>query len=202
MNRKRGFTVIEIVLVFAIAGVIFLMAFIALPSLWASERDAERRANVIEFVSNIKTYQTNNSRGALPDLGSKATASANFKMSEAKDKKNNKETGTWKAFVRDYVKAELNDPSDNENTFYVVNCLSSDKNNRTLSIGQPCTYGNRFEKVNAGDYPTGKIDYYMYTAVGAVCDGNQAVKSSNDRDVAVVYILERGGRYCYGTAQQ
>ena len=42
-DSKRGFTVIEVALVLAIAGLIFLMVFIALPGLRASQRDAERR---------------------------------------------------------------------------------------------------------------------------------------------------------------
>ena len=40
---KGGFTIIEVVLVLAIAGLIFLMVFIALPALQRSQRDTERR---------------------------------------------------------------------------------------------------------------------------------------------------------------
>ena len=37
--KDRGFTIIEVVLVLAIAALIFLMVFIALPALQASQRD-------------------------------------------------------------------------------------------------------------------------------------------------------------------
>ena len=42
-NERGGFTIIEVVLVLAIAGLIFLMVFIALPTLQRSQRDTQRR---------------------------------------------------------------------------------------------------------------------------------------------------------------
>lgn len=43
---RTGFTIIEVVLVLAIAGLIFLMIFIALPSLQRSQRDQTRKNDV------------------------------------------------------------------------------------------------------------------------------------------------------------
>ena len=42
-KSKKGFTIIEVVLVLAIAGLIFLMVFVALPALQRSQRDTQRR---------------------------------------------------------------------------------------------------------------------------------------------------------------
>ena len=53
----RGFTIIEVALVLAIAGLIFLMVFIALPGLRASQRDAERRENVAMFLESVKNIR-------------------------------------------------------------------------------------------------------------------------------------------------
>ena len=39
---NKGFTIIEVVLVLAIAGLIFLMVFIALPALQSSQRNTQR----------------------------------------------------------------------------------------------------------------------------------------------------------------
>ena len=64
-KNSKGFTIIEVALVLAIGGLIFMMVFIALPGLRSSQRDAERRENVGTFIQAIKKYQTNN-RGALP----------------------------------------------------------------------------------------------------------------------------------------
>ncbi|MBS7346174.1 MAG: type II secretion system protein, partial [Candidatus Sacchiramonaceae bacterium] len=41
-HKKYGFTIIEVVLVLAIAGLIFLVVFIALPALQRNQRDTQR----------------------------------------------------------------------------------------------------------------------------------------------------------------
>ncbi len=64
-NTKRGFTIIEVVLVLAIAGLIFMMVFLALPALQRSQRDTQRRDNMSEVTSQLQQYQSNN-RGAVP----------------------------------------------------------------------------------------------------------------------------------------
>lgn len=61
----KGFTIIEVVLVLAIAGLIFLMVFIALPALQRSQADTQRRSDASRFLSAISSYQTNN-RGTVP----------------------------------------------------------------------------------------------------------------------------------------
>lgn len=71
-NKENGFTIIEVVLVLAIAGLIFLMVFIALPALQRGQRDTQRRDDVSRFISQLNSYATNN-RGSLPannDIGS------------------------------------------------------------------------------------------------------------------------------------
>lgn len=60
-NNKKGFTIIEVVLVLAIAGLIFLMVFIALPALQRSQRNTQRGNDISRFVTAVNDYQTNNS---------------------------------------------------------------------------------------------------------------------------------------------
>ncbi len=64
-TKEKGFTIIEVVLVLAIAGLIFLMVFIALPALQRSQRDAARKAEVTTVAGSITSYQSNN-RGTSP----------------------------------------------------------------------------------------------------------------------------------------
>jgi prepilin-type N-terminal cleavage/methylation domain-containing protein len=73
--RKKGFTIIEVVLVLAIAGLIFTMVFVALPALQRSQRDTQRRNDLSRAITAITNYTSNN-RGALPDLS--AANSSNF----------------------------------------------------------------------------------------------------------------------------
>lgn len=64
-NKRSGFTIIEVVLVLAIAGLIFLMVFIALPALQRNQRDTQRRNDLSRAQTAIQNYQTNN-RNKLP----------------------------------------------------------------------------------------------------------------------------------------
>jgi len=49
-NKESGFTIIEVVLVLAIAGLIFLVVFLALPALQRSQRDSQRRTDLGRFI--------------------------------------------------------------------------------------------------------------------------------------------------------
>lgn len=66
--NKKGFTIIEVVLVLAIAGLIFLMVFVALPALQRSQHDTQRRQDYADLASAISSYMTNNG-GKLPAAG-------------------------------------------------------------------------------------------------------------------------------------
>ena len=58
MNKtKKGFTIIEVVLVLAIAGLIFIMVFIALPALQRSQRDTQRKRNIQLVSAALESYK-------------------------------------------------------------------------------------------------------------------------------------------------
>lgn len=64
--KQKGFTIIEVVLVLAIAALIFLMVFIALPALQRSQRDDARKKDVSIISSNLASWASNNRSGATP----------------------------------------------------------------------------------------------------------------------------------------
>lgn len=64
-TQLKGFTIIEVVLVLAIAGLIFLMVFLAFPALQKNQRDAQRRQDAGQFISQLQSYRTDN-KGRLP----------------------------------------------------------------------------------------------------------------------------------------
>lgn len=70
-NNKKGFTIIEVVLVLAIAGLIFLMVFIALPALQRNQRDSQRRSDVSKFIAQLNQYAVNN-RNQVPQANTAA----------------------------------------------------------------------------------------------------------------------------------
>lgn len=72
---KAGFTIIEVVLVLAIAGLIFMMVFVALPALQRSQRDTARK-NDVSIVSAAVTSYSSSNNGKFPttaQLGSYVT---------------------------------------------------------------------------------------------------------------------------------
>lgn len=64
-EKSKGFTIIEVVLVLAIAGLIFLMVFIALPALQRSQRDTQRKNDMSRLITALTNYQSNN-KSTLP----------------------------------------------------------------------------------------------------------------------------------------
>src|SRR5687768_8431459 len=74
IKTNKGFTIIEVVLVLAIAGLIFLVVFLALPALQRSQRDTQRRSDMSRFLSQIQNYQSNN-QGQVPTTAASGTGS-------------------------------------------------------------------------------------------------------------------------------
>ena len=68
-RKKRGFTIIEVVLVLAIAGLIFIMVFIALPTLQRSQRDTQRKNNLSAIVAAMNSWYTHNARSVTDIYG-------------------------------------------------------------------------------------------------------------------------------------
>ncbi|NTW61211.1 prepilin-type N-terminal cleavage/methylation domain-containing protein [Candidatus Saccharibacteria bacterium] len=66
IKQRTGFTIIEVVLVLAIAGLIFMMVFIALPALQRTQRDMQRKDDLARMMTEL-THYTSNNRGSLPN---------------------------------------------------------------------------------------------------------------------------------------
>lgn len=71
-NNQQGFTIIEVVLVLAIAGLIFLAVFLALPAMQKSQRDNARRQDVGKVVAGLQQYKADGI-GLWPSAGSYST---------------------------------------------------------------------------------------------------------------------------------
>lgn len=75
-NNEKGFTIIEVVLVLAIAGLIFLMVFIALPALQRNQRDTARKSDVSIVAGAVTSYSSNN-KGTFPTAAQIITYASN-----------------------------------------------------------------------------------------------------------------------------
>lgn len=186
-DNLSGFTIIEVSLVLAIAGLIFLMVFVALPGLRATQRDTQRREDVIGLIEKVKKYQSNN-RGTLP--GSADTGNENVVVEWNDTLKNSTGNETkWNGFYRDYLGETFNDPEGYNYKLQVVKC------NAAADVN--CTgYNGNLTNIEDAAFPN---DFKMVIVLQAKCYGSKAV-GSNARNLAVIYNLEGAGTYCYGTS--
>ena len=176
--KEKGFTIIEVVLVLGIAGLIFMMVFVALPTLQRNGRDTQRREDLTSFINAIKKYQGNN-RGALPATTNALTTVTSVDIPDAA-------ANSWAGFYRDYLPNPFNDPSGSVYGLMAAMCNAS-------SVGGQCTGAayNMIENIK-DDSTKGFIN----VIVQATCNGQDIVGSSNPRKFAVLYKLEGGGIYC------
>lgn len=166
-------------MVLAIAGLIFLMVFIALPALQRSQRDTQRRNDMSRLASAVTNYQSNNN-GKLPGAGK--VEAPNESADEGAWPCNEAAVSTNPAcnMIRTYMNSvnakenEFKDPGGNSYGL-IITPYAAD-------LKMPTTY-----------------DRTPIIVTGATCsnDGLGGVeKSNNKRDYAIVFMLESSGLYC------
>lgn len=179
-GNKKGFTIIETSLVLAIAGLILMMVFIALPALQRQQRDTKRKDDTMLFAQALKKYQQNN-RGALPDPGDSSggryqTYSVESWAESIPD------NNPWAKFYNDYLGDDFVSPSGEKYPFMI---LGYDN------------YGNLPSELSYDDLNSRSFTVEnLYIYLGAKCEGGKLAKSNNNRNVAVMTQLESGGVYC------
>ena len=116
-KQKQGFTIIEVVLVLAIAALIFLMVFMALPALQRSQRDTQRKNDMGRLKTAIDSYKANN-RGRLPT-----------------ELTNNSQPFSSFSFGINYMKADQGKFNDPDGSPYLVRYLP--RSSGPIPSGQP-----------------------------------------------------------------
>lgn len=76
-KKATGFTLIEVVIVLAIAGLIFVIVFMAIGQAQKARRDQARQATVSQTTSALEQYAANNS-GSYPTSALAATYTSNI----------------------------------------------------------------------------------------------------------------------------
>lgn len=214
-QARAGFTIIEVVLVLAIAGLIFLMVFVALPALQRSQRDTARRNDMSRVDTSLVQYQTNHSTDVnnLPNGPSFWQGTTNFSGKDGKTLC----TGNAKVaceFVRDYMntgsseKDKNNEFADPDGTPYSLAITANwSITAPTASTTYGVTIGGKNysstltvdgNNENARGTITGDTAYdahVVWIVPGGRCDSDK-VAPSQQRHFAVLYRLEGAGTYC------
>ncbi len=175
INSKKGFTIIEVVLVLAIAGLIFLMVFIAYPALRRSQSDTQRREDMSRALSQLTSYIANNRK---PPMDS--TKYAAF----------------FKSYLTDTAE-HFNDPDGNA---YVAAFMGQCTNGDESNVDQPGCWKNYKPTTSTSaslNRPT-SLDHKVYYFYKAKCveGSDYPVVATGDKEVAITFKLEGGGWYC------
>lgn len=177
-KSKRGFTIIEVVLVLAIAGLIFLMVFIALPALQRSQRNTQRRDDYSMLVTAVNSYMASNN-GKLSNLikDNKATVLKNSRWvnSSGEDPNGNPYEVTAYTYAL-WDTAGKPTPSEN---------IKEDSSNAARSDGTTSTTGSQVFIVIKGN------------CTGVDANGDpQPASDTASRAFAVYGYLEGGSVFC------
>jgi prepilin-type N-terminal cleavage/methylation domain-containing protein len=208
-KNKKGFTIIEVVLVLAIAGLIFLMVFIALPALQRSQRNTQREDDLSRVLTAANDYQTNNN-GKSP-------------WDDGKGK-------TDKRFVKRYIDSTCDYPTQGDGYQYTCtgnqfrdpdgepySMMASGSLNKTTALAnfRAAEYNANgtikndkyFELrkasvttsggVSTTNYNDPTFDHTFYAVTYATCgDEGKVVKGTGNRQYAVMYVLEGNAISC------
>jgi prepilin-type N-terminal cleavage/methylation domain-containing protein len=170
-KKASGFTIIEVIIVLAIAGLIMVIVFIAVPQLQRNQRDNARQNIVNRVTAEMDTYAGNN-QGKLP-LHSGAGCSATT-------------TGCWENFFANYINGKINVTDPTTGTGVVVAAPAG---------------GFKIDLFGAAGLtlPAHAGDFSI--VAGSKCSGENIVASGtaslDTRNYAVLIGLDRDGtRYC------
>ena len=165
-KNKKGFTIIEVVLVLAIAGLIFLMVFIALPALQRSQRNTQRKDDLARMITAITEYKSNNS-----------------------NKSPFESSATTQNLINKYIKgtggdAQFMDPDGSAYTFKKLKDVTDKKAKNVTAVKDTSvvtheilyvTHGGCGENENTYTYSAGDADIALFY----VAEGNQVLCNDN-----------------------
>ncbi len=191
---KKGFTIIEVVLVLAIAGLIFLMVFLALPALQRSQRDAQRKQDVAMVVTALHNWKANNKGRGYASMGNSVLTPLADLNEEQK-----------KYGVNNGIEPIENSPLNSYISFNLKSGKNKNDSSSSLSLNTKIvtTSVNTNVTLFRIDSPSFRDHERIAVVVGMGCDNielasNRSVVLRNIKKgaAAVVYLLESGGAYC------
>ena len=197
IKAKSGFTIIEVVLVLAIAGLIFLMVFVAFPTLRRSQFDTQRQNDLNRLSTQITNFKSGNSNG-IPGMSSKNDNNRGTVTGANIDSDSKVGTrGTWAYFYKNYLLSNndtFDDPGGNPYNLQIVYCSAEGDTAKPMkgkSDGADCQ-----ESAQRYNSSFDAQDHTILVVLGARCDGEAAVAASGARNIALLYKKEGGGTLC------
>ena len=199
VNLKDGFTIIEVVLVLAIAGLIFLMVFIALPALQRSQRDTQRRDDIARANTAMAQFMANN-RNNVPGFTDAAAIGGGVPTSDVSRTWGDCTIGGATGFCGNYLMVGGDSFEDPDGTPYLFQHAGF----FALAAGGTFTDGpnivtTSYENGGTSAIPIGDFEeqnHTVWVTYNSKCDGERVVRSTGQRKVSLQYKLEGGGVVC------
>lgn len=172
LKKAKGFTIIEVLIVLAIAGLILSIVFIAVPQLQRNARDTKRQSIANRMSSELDSFAGNNS-GTYPWVG----------------------VGAGQAACGYNAAAAAQSCSDWYTRYICANnaaCTQVDTKDPSTGNATPIFYG-------AGVPTPGGLTPNLWITVGGSCSGSDksvaGVASTTTKKFAITIALERNGTY-------
>jgi len=167
VKKEKGFTIIEVALVLAIAGLIFLVVFLAVPALQRNQRDDARKRDVTNVVAAVTSYFSNSGRLNMVTNAADTTATGSVYVDGV---------GSGNGLGKYIDKL-----SGNVDYVYVYTTVVSTFPASAIATGSVTT-ATSSPKLNN-----------MVIYQGAKCEGNTGLVAASKRQAAVVIQIEAGG---------
>lgn len=177
-KKEQGFTIIEVMIVLAIAGLIIVVVLIAVPQLQRNQRNEARRSILGRISSEINNYAGNNN-GRLP-VANTAAGPRNLGNPRSDE-----------GFFGRYLDCQSASGSG-----AVANCgidINDPRTSFPVGTGQD---GVSTEIATTGTEP-GDEQGDLYYRTGVICDGELATTTgATARNFALIIRFEGGASYC------
>ena len=194
-NNFKGFTIIEVVLVLAIAGLIFLMVFLGLPALQRAQRDTQRKQDVAMVVTALHNWKANNQGRGYASMG-ESILTPNLNPTE--DDKKNKLTNN--------IAPINNSPLNNYIGFNLENNTNKNDSSSSLSLNTEIVTTS-VGTINSPAFSISSQSFKDHKRIAVIvnkgCEnieltssGSAILKGVKNGAAAVVVFLESGGAYC------
>jgi prepilin-type N-terminal cleavage/methylation domain-containing protein len=179
-KSRKAFTIIEVVLVLAVAGLLFVMVFIAFPALRNAQQRVQRQDDLSRITALSITYRADHGN-LSPFVGADA----------ADD------------FIVKYVDEQCSDRSGSDSILKYGTCGKdfSDPDGAPYGFDLRGSLSGQVDDVVEvmGDIESDKNEHFIIVYENAACSGEEKhIKKTNSKiDVALTYINEAGIAVCY-----
>ncbi len=179
LKNQKGFTIIEVLIVLAIAGLILLIVFLAVPALQRNSRNTQRKSDAGAALSGVSEY-INNNDGVLPQGLDMTQVHPQWKRTQAAPANG---PGSGTEFKTSFYKAN--------NSTDIIASMANTSGSALATIDTAKLYVQNYIKCNVGSL--GPVD--GGAAISTTVGGTALVTNTGatSRNIISVYAVEGSG---------